>query len=159
MKPAASRPRADGADHAVQHAAGGDHVGAGLGMADALLRQQRQRGVVVHVEPAAVLVQDAAMAVVGVLAEAFVRHEQHAVAERLPQRPQRLLHDAFVVQGAGAGGVLVRGDAEQDEGADAEVDGGADLLHQPIDAELVVARHRGDFFLDAAARAGRTAAG
>ena len=45
-------PGADGADHAVHHAAGRDHVGAGPGMADALCRQERQRRVVVDVEPA-----------------------------------------------------------------------------------------------------------
>ena len=34
----------------------------------------------------------------------------------------------------------------------AEVEGGADFLHQPIDAQLVVAGHGGDLLLDAAAR-------
>ena len=48
---------------------------------------------------------------------------------------------------------LCVGNAEEDEGADAQVDGGADLVDQAIDAELVVARHRGDFFLDAVAGA------
>ena len=38
------------------------------------------------------------MAVVGVLAEALVGDEQDRVAERRAQCPQRLLHDALVVQ-------------------------------------------------------------
>ena len=93
-EPGRVEPAADRPDHAVHHAARGDHVGPGLRVADALLGQERQRGVVVHVEPAAALAQDAAVAVVGVLAEALVGDEQHVVAERLAQRAQRLLHDA-----------------------------------------------------------------
>src|SRR5262249_21550418 len=52
-----------------------------------------------------------------------------------------------------ADGVLVRRDAEEDERGDALVEGGADLFHQRVDAELVVARHRGDLLADALARA------
>ena len=99
VNPAASSPLADRADHAVHHAARGDHVGPGLGVADALLREDRQRRVVVHVERAAAVVQDAAVAVVGVLAEALVGDEQHVRAERLAQRAERLLHDALVARG------------------------------------------------------------
>ena len=83
--------------HAVDHAAGGDHVGAGLGMADALLGQKRQRGIVVDVEPAAVFAQHAAMAMIGVFAETFIGDEQHVLVGR-PHGSQRLLHDAVVGQ-------------------------------------------------------------
>ena len=54
---------------------------------------------------------------------------------------------------------LCVGNAEEDERPHAQVDGGADLVDEAIDAELIVARHRRDFFLDALGRAGRTAAG
>ena len=54
-------------------------------------------------------------------------------------------------QGAGAGRVLVRGDAEEDERLDAQVAGRADLVDERIDAELEVARHRGDLLPDALA--------
>ena len=53
---AAVEGRADGADHAVHHAAGSDQVGPGLGVADGLLAEQLQRGVVVDVHPAGVIV-------------------------------------------------------------------------------------------------------
>ena len=92
-------PRADRADHAVHHAARRDHVGPGLRVADALLREERQRRVVVDVELAAAVVQDAAMAVIGVLAEALVGDEQHVGAVGLAQRAERLLHDAVVLRG------------------------------------------------------------
>ncbi len=64
-------------------------------------------------------------------------------------RAKRLLHDALVFQRAGAGRVLVLGDAEEDERPDAEFAGRADFVDERIDAELVVARHRGDLLPDA----------
>jgi hypothetical protein len=72
---------ADRADHAVHHPAGGDHVGSGLRVADALLGEVRQRGVVVDVELTAVVVKDAAVAVVGVFAEALVRPSSFSALE------------------------------------------------------------------------------
>ncbi len=123
-------------------------------MADELRGQQRQRGIVVQVEPAAGLRQHAAMAMVGVLAEAFIRHEQDAILKPcLRSRSQRLLHNAVVFQGARTRGVLVRGDAEEDERLDAEIDGGADFVDELVHAELVVAGHRRDFFFEAASAA------
>ena len=45
------------------------------------------------------------------------------------------------------------GNAEEDERRDAEVAGAADLVDERVDAELVVAGHRGDFLPDAFAGA------
>ena len=143
--------RADGADHAVEHAAGGDHVGAGTDVADTLGRQVRQRRVIVEVEPAGLLRKHSTMSVIGVLAETFVGQQERPVVEFILQRPQCLLNDSALFQSDRSGRVLVRRNTEEDERLDAEIEGAADLFEQPIDAELEVARHRGDFFLDAAA--------
>ena len=43
-------------------------------------------------------------------------------------------------------------DAEEDEGEDAEVERRPHFLDEAVDTELIVARHRRNFFLDAAAR-------
>ena len=68
-----------------------------------------------------------AVAVVGVLAQADVGdHEQLGV--RGLDRARGELHDALVVPGAGALGVLLGGDAEQQHGGDAEREGAAGLL-------------------------------
>ena len=70
---------ADRADAPVHHVRRGDDVGAGARVADGGPREQLERGVVVD---GAVVAQDAAVAVVGVLAQAHVGdHEQ------LGQRP------------------------------------------------------------------------
>src|SRR6059058_4723678 len=68
--------------------------------------------------------------------------------ERRPQGPEGLLNDPVVAQGAGPGGVLGRRDAEQDERPDAQLAGGPDLVDEPVDAELVVARHGRDLLPD-----------
>ena len=52
-EPGAVEPRADRRDHAVHHPRRGDHVGPGPRVADGLLGQERQRRVVVHVDPPA----------------------------------------------------------------------------------------------------------
>src|SRR5207245_5725860 len=100
----------------------------GLGMADTLLREQGQRSVVVHVGSPAVVGKDAAMPVVGILAETLIGDEQDLVFESRTQRPQGLLDDALVGEGAGTGGVLVRRNAEQNEGTQADAEGGANFF-------------------------------
>ena len=60
-----------------------------------------------------------AVAVVGVLAQAHVGHE-HELGQLGPQRAQRLLHDAVLRVGAGAGVVLFLGDPEEEHRADPE---------------------------------------
>jgi hypothetical protein len=116
-------------------------------MADALLRQERQGRIVVDISPAAIVTQDAAVTVVGVLAKTLVGDEQCLLVGRA-HRPQGLLNNAIVAGSAGPGGILVRRDAEKDECLQSEIDVLADFIDQSIDAELVVARHRGDLILD-----------
>ena len=143
MNPASSSPRRIACDHAVHHARRGDHVGPGPGVADRLLGQERKRRVVVDVHPAAELGQRAAMAVVGVLAEAEVGDHQE-IGRDSPGEPDGLLHDPVVAEGGRAAGVLVLGDAEEDDRRDAQLGGLGDRLAQPVERELILARHRGD---------------
>src|SRR5205807_1904542 len=93
------------------------------------------------------LAEDTAMAVIGVLAEAFVGYQER-VLEDGTQGAQRLLDDAVVLPGARPLRILGSGYAKEDERADAEIHGGGDLLDQAIDAELIIARHRYDFVFD-----------
>ncbi len=137
---------ADRADPAVHHVARRDRVGAGLGVGDRRFRQQLDRQVVVDLAVA----DEAAVAVRGVLAEADVGdHGQVGVG--LLQRPDRHLHDALVVVGAGAGLVLAGRDAEEEDRADS---GGGDvggLGDQLGDREALDAGHRLDLLADALA--------
>ena len=72
MQPLLVERGANRADHAVDHAAGGDDVGARLAVRHGDAREDLERLVVEHV---AVGVEEAAVAVVRVLAEAHVRHD------------------------------------------------------------------------------------
>ena len=95
LEAAAVERRADRADHAVHHAAGSDDVGPGLGVADGLLAEQLERGVVVDIHPAGVVVDHAAVAVIGVFAEADVGDDEQ-VRRGVLRRLHRLLDDAAV---------------------------------------------------------------
>lgn len=61
----------------------------------------------------------------------------------------RLLHDAVFVISAGGPFVFVPGNPEQDDAADPEARALLALLHQLVDGELEVARHRVDGLADA----------
>ena len=115
-KPSLVERRADRADAAVHHVARRDHVGAGARLRDRGARQQLERRVVVDV---AVVAQDAAVAVVGVLAQAHVGHHEQ-VGVGLLDRARGELDDALVVPGARALGVLRGRDPEQQHGRDAQ---------------------------------------
>ena len=127
---------ADGADPAVHHVAGGDDVGAGLGVAHRLPGQQLEGGVVED----AVALDDAAVAVVGVLAEADVGDHAH-LRDRVLDGADGLLHHPVVVVGLGAPGVLVLGDPEEDHRGDPHVPGGPDVLDRLVDRALGDAGH------------------
>ena len=86
----------------------------------------------------------AAVPVVGVLVEAVVGHEDERVADLVAQLPQRDLHHAVRVVGAGAAGVLVLGDAEEDHRGDAEPGERPDLLAEALLGVLDDAGHRRD---------------
>ncbi len=144
-KPAASSPCADGGHPAVHHVGGGDDVGAGLRVGDRLPGQERERQVVVDREvlPGAAgprRLEDPAVAVVGVLAHADVGHHDEP-GDRLLERPDRPRDDAVLVVGAGADRVLVLGDAEEDDRADARLVPGLRLGHELVHRELEDARH------------------
>ena len=84
-------------------------------MTYALLRQQRQGGVVVQVELAAFLGEHATMAVVGVFAETLVGNQIGLIAKGVAQSFQGFLDDPIIVQRARSGGVLGCRNAEQNE--------------------------------------------
>ena len=69
------------------------------------------------------------------------------------QRPQCLLDDAVVRPGAGPGGVLRRGKAEEQEAADAQLREPLGLDDQLVDRVAHVRREGRDRFAHAQARA------
>ena len=87
--------------------------------------------------------QQAAMTVVGVLAQADVGDHQQ-LRMRLLDRPRRELDDALVVVGTAADGVLLGRDAEQQHRRQAEGRGFAGLAHGLADRQPVDAGHRRD---------------
>src|SRR5262249_53798216 len=121
---------AERGDAPVHHVARADGVGARVGVADRRAPEQLER-LVVH---DAVLVDDAAVPVRRVLAEAHVGEEQQ-VREAVAQLAQRLLDDAVRVPGAGALVVLRVRDPEQDHARDAGRSNDLDLARKVGDGE------------------------
>ena len=135
--------RADRGDHPVHHPRRGDHVGPRAGMADRLLGEERQGRVVVDVDPPAPIHQRAAMPMVGVLAEADVGDDQQA--RRLPlHEPDRLLDDPRLLHRGRPPRILMRGDAEEEDGRDPQLGHLRDPLAQPVERVLILAGHRRD---------------
>ena len=99
------------ADLAVHHPARCDDVGAGGGLGDGGLGVDLERGVVVDV---AVLVEHAAVTVVGVLVDAQIGHQHDVVADVVAQVGEGELDDAVGIERPRADGVLGRRDTEQD---------------------------------------------
>ena len=120
-------------DAAVHHVARGHDVGAGLGVAHRGAGQQLEAAVVVHVA----VHHHPAVAVRRVFAEADVR-QQDEVGEARPQRAQRLLNDPVVLPRTGCLLVLLRRDAEEQDGADARR---CEVLDYANEAAEVEARH------------------
>ena len=112
----------------------------------AVRARELQGGVVVH----AAVVDDAAVAVVGVLAHADVGGYQHAGVVAL-DGAHRLLHDALGVVTLGAERVLLGGQAEEQHAADAKLGGLTDLLGHDIQRYLVAAGHGLDGLPDSVA--------
>ena len=115
---------ADGHHGAVHHPGGGDDVGARRGLGQCDLAVELEGGVVVDL---AVVGEQPAVAVRGVLVEAEVGHQHDLVAEGVAQLAQRHLHDAVGVPRTRAPLVLRRGDAEEDDPGDAQLDQRGDL--------------------------------
>ena len=141
--PGAVQRRADGADLAVHHPAGRHHVGSGGGVRLGHRRVDLHRGVVVD-HPGRR--QHPAVAVVGELVQADVRHHQGGVADLVPHRTQRDVEDPVLGQRGRTGGVLVLvgRDAEQhDPGQTGVGHLGRDLADR-LQRVLDDPRHRGD---------------
>ncbi len=143
-KPACVERRADGGDAAVHHVGGRDDVGSGAGVGDGTGGEPFERGVVVDVA-----VDDlAAVAVAGVLAVADVGDDDEFGVGGF-DGADGLLDDAVVVVRAGGLLVLVLGDAEEDDAADAEGDALGAFLDEFVDGELEIAGHGVDRLADA----------
>ena len=109
--------------------------------ATAISRVDGERRVVVD---AAVVVEHAAVAVVGELVEAEVGHDDGGVADLGPHVAQGDVEHAVRVDACGAGGVAALGDAEEHQPADPRrhgLDGG---LAQGVAGVLHDTGHRGD---------------
>ena len=95
-------------------------------------------------------VADAAVAVIGIRAQADVGHHDQIVAERLLEPGGRALHGAVRVPGKRAVGGFLRtglGMTEQQHGAYAERELVLDDAQQVLDAELCESRQRRDRLL------------
>ena len=114
-------------------------MGARLRVRDRHAREQLERRVVLHLA----VLDDAAVAVRGVLAQAHVRHHQQLLAGRA-DRADRLLHDAVVGVALGADRVLGRGQPEQDHAADPELLDLLRLARHLVDRQVVAAGQRRD---------------
>ena len=72
---------------------------------------------------------------IGVLAQADIADDEQ-VGDRALHRTDGLLHDPLVVVGFGAGAVLRRGNAKEDDAAQSQRGGPLRILHELIDGEL-----------------------
>ena len=139
-KPSASSALRMARHAAVHHVARRDQVGAGPGVRDRDAAEQRQRRVV---GDRAVLDEHAAVAVVGVLAEAHVGRD-HEVRHGGADGAGRDLHGAVRIPGGGALGILRGRQAEQDHAADAGGGGALGLGRRQVGRQVGDARERGD---------------
>lgn len=133
----------DGADAAVVHVGRGDAVGAGLGVGHGDVADAVDRQLVVE---AAVVAQDAAVAVRRVFAEADVGHDEE-VGEACTQEADGLDDGALWVVGCGAEGVFGSGgdgNAEEDDGSEAFADEGFEEGDDFVDAPAGLIGEGGD---------------
>ena len=126
---------ADGGDAAVHHVGGGDDVGAGARVRQRLLGEDFERGVVGDFT----VFDDAAVAVVGVFAEADVGDDDE-IEIRFADGFDGALDDAVCAGGAGAGGVFRFGKAEENDAGDAELFDFAAFFDELVDGLLVRCR-------------------
>ena len=138
---------ADRPHPAVHHVGRRDDVGPGLRVGERLGREDRERAVVV--DP--LVHDDAAVPVVGVLAEADVGDDDRLRA-RLLDLPDGPADRPEEVGRGGADGVLVVGDAEEDDREDAAGGELGGVLRREVGRDAVDARHRRDRLADPLAR-------
>ena len=131
----------DPGDLPVHHPARGDDVGPGPGLGERGLGVDLQGGVVVDLTP---VVEDAAVAVIGVLVDAQIGDQHEIVTDLGAQVAERHLDDALRVERRTAGGVLRRRQTEQHHRPDAETGQLGDLLAEALPAVLDHAGQRPD---------------
>ena len=115
LEPVAVQGRADSADLAVHHRAWSYEVGPRACLAHGRLGEQFEGGVVVD----STIPDYAAMPVVGIFAEADIRHRDEIRCGPL-HRTNGFLHDAVFVVRSLAERILLRREAEEDHGGDAK---------------------------------------
>ena len=153
------QPPADRPDHAVHHAAGGDHVGAGPGVDHGLPAEQLQRGVVVHVDPAGRLVRAAPQWPWSVYSQkqTSVITSSSGAACLASRTAWAMMPESLMASLPTAS--LCVGNAEQHHAAQPQLGRLADLVGQHVERQLEVAGHGGDLLPHVPCPAGRTAAG
>ena len=108
------------ADLAVHHAGRAEHMRPGVGLRHGHPAIDLQGGVVVHV---AVVVEHAAVAMVGEFVQADVTHHHEVVADLGSHVPDGLVQYAVRVQRSGALGIAPGRDAEEHDAADPQLHG------------------------------------
>jgi hypothetical protein len=109
-------------------------------VADGGLREQLERAVVID---SSVLAHDAAVPVVGVLAQAHICHHQQ-LGHSLLDRARGQLHDALAIPRAGAVRVLLGGQPEQHHRGDPQRGRLLGLVDRGGERQAVDPRHRRD---------------
>ena len=109
---------ADRPDHAIHHPAGGDHVGSCPGVTGGLAGEQLERGVVIDVDAGRRFGQHAAVAMIGVLANADVGDHQDVGGAF--GRFDSALDDSLIAVRIGAQRIFGVGNAEQNDPAQAQ---------------------------------------
>ena len=84
------------------------------------------------------------MPVVGVFAKTQIRDHQK-IRRDSPGVPNRLLNDSVIAQGGRATRVFMLGDTEEQDCRQAQVGRFSHRVAEPVERELVLARHRRDF--------------
>jgi hypothetical protein len=137
--PGVVEPGADGADPAVHHVRGCDHVAARGGQRERLLGQGLER----------LVVEDHAVAQQAVLAVDRVGVERHVADDAdarylAPDRTDGAADEIVLVPGLGRVLALPLrlGDREQGHGRDAELAATLHLAHQQVDRKTLDPRHR-----------------
>src|SRR5205809_361452 len=136
---------ANRADTSVHHVRRRHHVRARLGLGDGDACDQFERRIVLH----GPVLDDAAVTVAGVLAEAHVGDDEQ-IRHGVLHGADRLLDDAVVGVGFRPAGVLVVGQAEHQHRGDAVARDVLGLSHQLVDGEPELSRHRADRLAHAA---------
>ena len=136
------------ADSAIHHVARSNDVGPRARVRDRLAYQEVERGVVVHLAVS----QDAAVTVIRVLAHADVGDDDE-LRQLAFERAHRALYWSFVIPRAGAFGVLVIGNAEQQDTADANRRRRARIDEHLVHRRLMHARHGAHRLTHASSRA------